>query len=207
MSIIVTLISCAIQAEKCYSCDFEEFFVEDNGWLNVSICALVSFTLYGFIFWEAAKTLVVMISIIALIIATVIHYAKTKSYDLENFLYDNHGFLTMSIVMLLGTSVFDFAFSGFFYGLTVTLALVLNIVLGVISKCLINEVYFVAYFGARNGALYSYLPLLVGGLLTGIIWSSWWMLIISTVLYLIVYTISVSGIWYGVKSTGSSPSG
>ncbi|MBR2025109.1 MAG: hypothetical protein IKA02_04815 [Clostridia bacterium] len=188
-AIIITAISCAIHVDSCCSCDFEDFFVEDKGWLNVSICALISFTLYGFIFWNASKTFIVMTSFILLVIALAIHYAKSNSYDLENFLYDNNGLLTLSIIVTLGYSVFAFSFMEFWYALITVLTLVASIICAIISKNIIDETYFITYFAVKRGALYNYLPLFIGGLLTGIIWSKWWFLALSTVVYGIAYVI------------------
>ncbi len=191
ISAIVFMVACAIHYSEQSCSGFEDFFINEKGWITVSITLLVEFSLYGFIFWSPAKTFIVISTIISVIIGTIIHWNAGRCSDIEDFFYKSNGFITVFIIGTIGYGVFAFAYYEILRAVISVLALSVSIVGTIIHKAKAKERYFVSFYAVKLGVLTFTLPLIIGGVLVLAIYSKYAYLVSFALLGIISYICSL----------------
>ena len=194
IALLILIIACAIHYSSSSALDFEDFFIDEKGWLTISVTLLLSSSIYGFIFWSPAKTFIAISTFVALVVGALIHWNATKSKKIEDFFYHNNGFLTVSLIATVGFGIYSFAYFEIGKAITLILASLLCILCVMVHKLKARERYFVTFYALKLGALSFTLPLVIGGVINGLLYSSW--------AYLIVFGLLgvISFIWCLIKA-------
>lgn len=130
ITVIVLLVACVIHyfADSCV--DFEDFFVDSYGWVTILCVCAISGIVFGCIFWIWQYTLMIALPIIVLIVACIIHYFVADCIDLQEFFFDEHGWLTILSVCIITAIIFGFIFWTWWIMLIITMSIA--IVAGII---------------------------------------------------------------------------
>lgn len=187
ISVMILIIACIIHYTSSSSIDFEDFFVDEKGWLTISTVLLIEASICGFISWSPAKTFIVICDFIAMVVGAVVHWNVTKSTKFSDFFYFDNGYLTVSAIAAVGYGIYAFAFYHAVRALIAILALCLGIVGTAIYKIKAKERYFVTFYAVRLGALAFAVPSIIGGILIAILYSSYAYLIAFGLIGIISY--------------------
>lgn len=206
ISAIIFIIACSVHYSEQSCSGFEDFFISEKGWITVSITLLVEISLFGFIFWTPAKTFILLLTLISMLVGAIIHWSISKPLDMEEFFYTSNGFLTLSIIGAVGYGVFALVYYSTLRAIIALAAIILSIVFTAIYKNKVNEQRFCAFCAKKFGIVIFTAPLMVGGAIIWIMYSKCAFFVVFTLLGLITYLVSLARLkagGYYVQTTGS----
>ena len=98
--LVVLLAACFIHWKAADCIDFEDFFIEEFGWVTALAVLLLGGTGFGILFWGWPWTIVLSVAIplAVLLIACAIHWRVKDCIDFGDFFIDEYGWVTVLAV-------------------------------------------------------------------------------------------------------------
>ena len=110
VALAVLLVACAVHWFAADCSDFEEFFIDEYGWITALIVCVLAGIVFGCVFWVWQIMLMIVVPIFVLLIACIIHWFAADCMDFEDFFIDEYGWVTITAVCVLTGIVFGFIF-------------------------------------------------------------------------------------------------
>ena len=81
VAVVLTIISNGIHF-KCAECyDFEDYFIDEYGWINLTACVGVSVIMAGFIFWSWQIMLIILLVLVVVGVSVLLIFLKTLNKE------------------------------------------------------------------------------------------------------------------------------